>query len=106
MGGQPRDLLIESAGVSGTVAGPRDLANCRPMGRAIDPWGIGFEENLDGPQVQATPLPSTLPTVVPGGPRSTGATSTLGGPCGSDMRHDCQRVIVELNVLDVRSLDA
>ncbi len=41
----------------GFVTGTRDLANLRPVGRAIEVWGICLELDPNGFHVQATTLP-------------------------------------------------
>ncbi|ORI14611.1 hypothetical protein BJD99_05685 [Rhodococcus sp. 1163] len=102
--GQPGDLLIERARMPGTMTSPRGLAHRRPVDAAINPRSISLQEDLNGSHIQAAPLPSTLPTVIPGGPRTASSTSTPGRTCRPCMRHDRLCVVVEFDVLDV--LDA
>ena len=104
--GQPGHLLVERAGVSSAVSGPGDLSHRRPVGGAVDPRGVSFEEDLDGAHVQPTPPPPPLATVIPGGLRSAGSAPTPARSSRPHMGDENLRLIVELDVLDHGVLDA
>jgi hypothetical protein len=106
LGGQPGHLLVERAGVSSTVSGPGHLSHRRPVDRAIDPRGVSFQENLGGTHIQRTPPPPPLTTVIPAGPRSARSASTPARSSRPHVGHENLCLVVELDVLDHRVLDA
>jgi hypothetical protein len=104
--GQPGHLLVERAGMSRAVSGPGHLSHRRPMGGAVDPRGVSFQDDLDGSHIQPTPPPPPLTTVIPRGPRSTRSASTPARSSRPHMGHQNLCLVIELDVLDHGALDA
>jgi hypothetical protein len=106
-GGQPRDLLIEHVGVPGGVPGPRHRSHRGSMLGAAHPRRVGLQLHLDRTQVQSTPPPASLSTVIGRRPTPTPpAPGTRPRPDpGAHMRHQDLLVLVELDMVDDRLLD-
>lgn len=64
-GGQPRGLVLEHSGERAVVAGPRHSRHDHPVHRAPHPRRLGLQEHPGRAEVQATPPPSPVPTVIP-----------------------------------------
>jgi hypothetical protein len=106
LGRQPRDGLIEGIAVARVVTGPRHPFDDHPMLGAGHPRGVGLQHRPDRAQVQPTPPAAALAGVVTGT-----ATTTYPAPAacparGPHMSHQQLRVLVELDPLDDRLLDA
>jgi hypothetical protein len=62
---QPSDLLVEAAGMTRTVPGPRHRRHGDPVRDASNSRCLGLQPDRDGAQVQTPPSPSTLTVVIP-----------------------------------------
>jgi hypothetical protein len=104
--GQPGHLLVERAGMPSTMSGPGDLSHRRPVGGAVDPRGVSFQEDLDGSHIEPTPAPPPLTTVIPTGPRSARSAPAPARSSRPHVGHENLCLVVELDVLDHCVLDA
>ena len=106
LGGQPGHLLVEGQRVAGAVTGPGHLPHRRPVDRAAHPRRIGLEEHLHHAQVERPPAAPTLAAVVPSRTAPAHPAPASRRPRGTHVRDDHLAVLVELDLLDDRLLDA
>ena len=104
--GQPGHLLVEHHGVTGPVPGPRDGGHRGTVLAAGHPRGVGLEVDLHRAQIQRPPPPPTLATVVPGRPAPAPPAPATHSSPGTDMSHQELVVLIELDALHDRLLDA
>ena len=105
---QPGDLLVEGVGVTGTVAGPRNLGDHHPVLATADTRRVGLEEDHHLTEVQTAPSAPSRALVIPDRPALTPAAPCRGPRCRPDMRDQPHRpieILLELNVFDHRLLD-
>src|SRR5690606_33177815 len=108
LGGQPGDLLVETAGVAGAVPCPWHRRHDHAVDLTADPWCVGFEEHHDFTEVQGPPPASSLTGVVTARPTAAHPAPRRrlrGRPDMSDQAHRPVELLLELNLLDHRLLD-
>ncbi len=98
--GQPGDLIVERAGVSGAVTRPRHLQHRRAVFRARDAWRVGLEPATQLTDVEIPPASPPFTTVIPRGPSSTPSAPLTGPLPGPHRHHDRVLVVVEADTLD------
>ena len=104
--GQPRHRLIEAQRVPGAMPRPRHRRDHHTVHRAGHPRRVGLDHRPHRAQIQRPPPPPSLARVVAADSAAGTLRSAAAGPGPAGPRHDHTLVLVELDSLNDRLLDA
>ena len=97
---EPGHLVVEVLGVPGAVAGPGDLGDRHPVGRAVDPRRVRLEVAAHDAQVERAPPPAPFSLVISRGTDPAAPAPALGRPPRTDAHDDRILLLCDLDPLD------
>ena len=97
---EPGDLIVEGAGVPGSVTGPRHRSDRHPVLRTRHPWRVGLDEHADRAGIQSPPAAPPLTLVVAAATPIAAPTATRRTPAQPARHDDLGAVVVVLDRLD------
>ena len=105
LGGQPGDLRVEVMSVTDLVTGPGHRRDCHPVGPTRHPGSVGFQVDLDGPDVQGLPATSPRASVIAWTTSLTRSAPVAHRSRRPDRSDQHPALVVEVDILDHRFLD-